>query len=115
MSQSVFVMETPKDCLHCKMRSVIYGTGSDRGYQHCHFDTNGYRLESFFKGEELKDGWISPKCPLVSKADIRASVIDEFAKALKRKYHIAECGFGLINDKLHENIDEIAEQLKERE
>lgn len=41
-----------------------------------------------------------------------AKAIEEFAEALKKKYPIAECGFGLINDTLHKNIDEIAEQLK---
>jgi hypothetical protein len=51
--------------------------------------------------------------PTVTEAEIRAKAYDRFAKALKQKYPIAECGFGFINDKLHENIDKIAEQLKE--
>ena len=45
-------------------------------------------------------------------AEIRAKAITEFAEAMKKKYPIAECGFGLMNDRLHENIDEIAKRLK---
>lgn len=68
MGRSVFVIDTPKDCLHCKMRDVIYD--KDRGYQQCGLNHDGYKLESFFKEEDLKPGWISPKCPLISKQDI---------------------------------------------
>ena len=70
MGRSVFVIDTPKDCLHCKMRRVIYCEKSDKGYQNCGLNHDGYKLESFFKEEDLKPGWISPKCPLISKQDI---------------------------------------------
>ena len=41
-----------------------------------------------------------------------AKAIDDFAEKMKKKYPIAECGFGLINDTLHKNIDDIATELK---
>ena len=44
--------------------------------------------------------------------EIRAKAVDEFVKAMKRKYPLAECGFGVINDTLHKNIDEIAKELQ---
>ena len=68
MSQSVFVMETPNDCLHCKMRHVIIEENG-KFYQQCGLNHDGYKLESFFKSADLKEGWISPKCPLVSEED----------------------------------------------
>lgn len=61
--KALLVMDMPKDCLHCKMRHVIY-CESGKGYQQCGLNTDGYALESFFKEDDLKDGWISPKCPL---------------------------------------------------
>ena len=33
----------------------------------CSLCTDGYCTESFFKAEDLKPNWISPKCPLVSE------------------------------------------------
>ena len=61
-------METPKDCLHCKLRHVIYD--ENKGYQQCGLNTDGYKLESFFRTIDLRPGWISPKCPLIKEEDI---------------------------------------------
>ena len=69
MSKSVFVIDTPKDCLHCEMRFVIHDHVTDRCYQQCGFNHDGYGLESFFKENDLKDGWKSPKCPLISEEE----------------------------------------------
>ena len=45
----------------------------------------------------------------------RADGIDEFAKAMKRKYPLMENDFGMtFNDGIHKNIEETAEQLKEK-
>ena len=63
MSKAVLVMDMPKDCLHCKLRKVLYIDG--KAYQHCGLDTNGYCLESFFKEDDLKDGFKSEHCPLL--------------------------------------------------
>lgn len=118
MSQSVFVMETPKDCLHCKMRHVIIEENG-KIYQQCGCNHDGYKLESFFKTADLKEGWISPKCPLVSKADIRASVIDEFAEKMNQKItefvlaHQSQLTFVSGVSMGWKFVDEIAEQLKE--
>lgn len=62
MAKAMLIMDMPSCCLHCKRRSVIYSNG--KGYQHCAFDTNGYALETFFKAEDLKEGYISSYCPL---------------------------------------------------
>ena len=62
MSKCVLVMDMPKDCLHCKLRKVLHIGG--KAYQHCGLDTNGYCLESFFKEDDLKDGFRSGHCPL---------------------------------------------------
>lgn len=62
MAKAILVMDMPDSCLHCERRSVIYADG--KGYQHCAFDTNGYKLETFFKTEDLKEGFISRHCPL---------------------------------------------------
>ena len=62
MSKCVLVMDMPKDCLHCKLRKVLHIR--DKYYQHCGLDTNGYCLESFFKEDDLKDGFKSEHCPL---------------------------------------------------
>lgn len=62
MSKAVLVMDMPKDCLHCKLRKVLHIGGKE--YQHCGLDTNGYCLESFFKEDDLKDGFKSEHCPL---------------------------------------------------
>lgn len=62
MSEAVLVMDMPKDCLHCKLRKVLHIGG--KAYQHCGLDTNGYCLESFFKEDDLKDGFKSEHCPL---------------------------------------------------
>lgn len=35
----------------------------------CSLCTDGYCTESFFKIEDLKDGWISPKYPLVDEEE----------------------------------------------
>lgn len=63
MSKSVFLIDSPSDCLHCEMRNVIYA--DNKAYQQCRLNGDGYKLESFFKEEDLKEGWVSPKCPLV--------------------------------------------------
>lgn len=62
MSKAVLVMDMPKDCLHCKLRKVLHIGG--KAYQHCGLDTNGYCLESFFKEDDLIDGFKSEHCPL---------------------------------------------------
>lgn len=62
MSKAVLVMDMPKDCLHCRLRKVLHIDG--KYYQHCGLDTNGYCLESFFKENDLKDGFKSGHCPL---------------------------------------------------
>lgn len=56
---------------------------------------------------------------LVSDKDIheisrvaRLETIEVFAKALKKRYPIAENDLFTINDTLHREIDKIAEQLK---
>lgn len=67
MAKSLFVLETPIDCLHCKMRYTIHKDG--KCYQQCGFNHDGYALETFFKTEDLKDGWISPKCPIVDEEE----------------------------------------------
>lgn len=62
MAKAILVMDMPKDCLHCKLRMCIHNR--DKYYQHCGLDTDGYGLESFFKSEDLKEGFISERCPL---------------------------------------------------
>ena len=62
MAKAVLVMDMPKDCLHCKLRMCIENHG--KYYQHCGLDTDGYCLESFFRSENLKDGFRSEHCPL---------------------------------------------------
>ena len=69
MSKSVFVIDTPKDCLHCKMRFVVIEHNTGKYYQQCGLNHDGYKLESFFKEDDLKEGWISPKCPLVDEEE----------------------------------------------
>ena len=53
----------PTDCLHCQYRKVIFD--GDRHYQMCGLNTDGYLTESYFKTEDLMDGFISEKCPIV--------------------------------------------------
>lgn len=67
MGKSLYVLETPKDCLHCKMRFVIHKDG--KCYQQCGLNHDGYAIESFFKSEDLKDGWKTPKCPLIDEEE----------------------------------------------
>ena len=62
MGKAILVMDMPKDCLHCKLRMCIENHG--KYYQHCGLDTDGYCLESFFRSENLKDGFRSEHCPL---------------------------------------------------
>lgn len=72
MSKAVLVMDMPKDCLHCKLRKAIHI--NEKCYQHCGLDTNGYCLESFFKEDDLKDGFKSEHCPLrelMEKKDLK--------------------------------------------
>ena len=53
-------------------------------------------------------------CParLKSEAEIRAEAIEEFAEAVKKKYPLMECDFGVINEGMHCIVDEIAMELK---
>ena len=67
MSKAILVMDMPKDCLHCKLRKVIHI--NERHYQNCGLDTNGYCLETFFKEDDLKDGFKSEHCPLREMAE----------------------------------------------
>lgn len=62
MAKAILVMDMPEDCLHCKLRMCIENHG--KYYQHCGLDTDGYCLETFFKSENLKDGFRSEHCPL---------------------------------------------------
>lgn len=62
MTKGIIVVDMPKDCLHCELRSVIYV--DDRGYQHCGLDKDGYACERFFKEEDLVDGFVSEWCPI---------------------------------------------------
>lgn len=62
MAKAILVMDMPEDCLHCKLRMCIENRG--KYYQHCGLDTDGYCLETFFKSENLKDGFRSEHCPL---------------------------------------------------
>lgn len=79
MSKSVFVIDTPKDCLHCKMRTCLHI--NDKHYQLCGLQIPhyGYGTEAFFKDEDLKDNWISPKCPLISEEEFicNSQIYDE--------------------------------------
>ena len=80
MSKAVLVMDMPKDCLHCKLRKVLHI--GRKAYQHCGLDTNGYCLESFFKKDDLKDGFKSKHCPLSElpkkkEADIYTTAYDK--------------------------------------
>ena len=70
MNKSVFIIDTPKDCLSCPLRYVIHETTPVyKHYQMCRLDYhNGYAVESLFKTEDLKKGWKSPKCPLVQRS-----------------------------------------------
>ena len=69
MSKSVFVIDAPKDCLHCKMRTCLHF--NNKHYQLCGLQIPhyGYGTEAFFKDEDLKENWISSKCPLISEED----------------------------------------------
>lgn len=69
MSKSVFVLDTPKACLHCKMRFVIHEHNTGKCYQQCGLNHDGYKIESFFKEDDLKENWISPKCPLIDEEE----------------------------------------------
>lgn len=61
--KSVFITDTPKGCLSCKLRRVIYK--DNIGYQLCSLDIeHGYLSEHCFKCTDLKKGWKSDKCPL---------------------------------------------------
>ena len=70
MSKSVFVIDTPKDCLHCKMRAYLHI--NNEHFQLCGLQIPYYRYgtEAFFKDYNLKDDWISPKCPLISEENL---------------------------------------------
>lgn len=63
MDKGIIVVDMPKDCLHCKFRSVIHADGN--AYQHCGLDTNGYKRETFFTAEDLVDGFTSKHCPIL--------------------------------------------------
>lgn len=69
MNKSVFNINTPNDCLYCEMRACLHIDG--KPYQFCGLQVPdyGYETEAFFKEEDLKIGWISPKCPLINEED----------------------------------------------
>ena len=69
MAKAILVMDMPKDCLHCELRMCIENHG--KYYQHCGLDKDGYCLESFFKSEDLTDGFISERCPLKPMSEKR--------------------------------------------
>jgi len=53
--------------------------------------------------------------PTFSTQEIRNKTIAEFAERLKERYPLTAKGFGqIINDGIHKDIDEIAEQMKGR-
>ena len=65
----------PKDCLHCECREVIHTV--DRAYQKCRCSRDGYKSESTFRAEDLKPGYVSPKCPLEREEDKIIEIIKE--------------------------------------
>ena len=77
MAKAVLVMDMPKDCLHCKLRMCIENRG--KYYQHCGLDTDGYCLESFFRSENLKDGFRSEHCPLKPMPENKDAMTAHFA------------------------------------
>lgn len=81
MAKVMLIMDEPKDCLHCKLRMCIHI--GEKFYQHCGFDTSGYCRETYFKEEDLKDGFISKYCPLrpvPEKKDICGTYNGEYYK-----------------------------------
>lgn len=80
MAKAILVIDMPKDCLHCQLRKVIHIDG--KYYQHCGLDTNGYCLETFFKENDLKDGFKSEHCPLkeVPKNKNRSKVVGDYMR-----------------------------------
>ena len=69
MRKSVVVIDTPIDWLHCKRRTYLHI--NDKHFQLCGLQIPhyGYGTEAFVKDDNLKDDWISPKCPLISKEE----------------------------------------------
>ena len=64
MSVIITGMSMPESCLHCTKRKVIYERGER--YQMCGLNEDGYLLESWFKTEDLVEGFKSSRCPLKS-------------------------------------------------
>ena len=54
--------EYPKDCLHCDYRHCLHI--GDKYYQMCGLNGDGYLTESWFKSEDLIDGFKSEHCPI---------------------------------------------------
>lgn len=87
MSKAVLILDMPKDCLHCKLRKVLHING--KYYQHCGLDTNGYCLESFFKENDLKEGFKSEHCPLreLPEKDNKSYFPDEYSDGHRDGYN----------------------------
>lgn len=54
--------EYPKDCLHCNYRHCLHI--GNKYYQMCGLCGDGYLTESWFKSEDLVDGFKSEHCPI---------------------------------------------------
>lgn len=67
MAKGIIVVDMPADCLHCKFRYVICADGER--FQHCSLDTYGYKRETFFKKEDLEEGFKSDWCPIKPMPD----------------------------------------------
>lgn len=52
----------PKDCLHCDFRHCLHI--NEKAYQMCGLNGDGYLTESWFKLEDLVDGFKSEHCPI---------------------------------------------------
>lgn len=60
--KGILVIDMPKDCLHCRLRTVIHV--SDHFYQMCRLQDAGYLAEPYFKEQDLVDGFKYKYCPL---------------------------------------------------
>lgn len=87
MTKGIIVVDMPKDCLHCELRSVIYVDG--RGYQHCGLDKDGYACERFFKEEDLVDGFVSEWCPIKPLPEKIDKIVEQI-KEVKETVWVAD-------------------------
>lgn len=112
MSKSVFVIDTPKDCLHCEMRRVIYDSSTKKHYQQCGFNHDGCGLESWFKENDLKNGWVSPKCPLVGEEEFKERNTRELIKRIVERLEEMKMRYFLtIGNSGSANLDSVYEEV----